>query len=79
MPEPALLEVQGIEAGYGLSQVLFGLSLSIRPGEMVTLMGRNGMGKTTTVRSIMGLTPARIGLIRFQGVDITRLPPFRVA
>jgi ABC-type sugar transport system ATPase subunit len=49
-----LLSLDGIEACYGLSQVLFGLSLSIAPGEMVTLMGRNGMGKTTTVRSIMG-------------------------
>ena len=55
------LDVAGIETCYGLSQVLFGVSLSIAPGEMVTLMGRNGMGKTTTVRSIMGLTPARAG------------------
>ena len=54
-----LLEVDGIETFYGLSQVLFGLSLSIRKGEMVSLMGRNGMGKTTTIRSIMGLTRAR--------------------
>ena len=61
----ALLEVDGIETCYGLSQVLFGLSLSIEPGEMVSLMGRNGMGKTTTIRSIMGLTPARAGAIRF--------------
>jgi branched-chain amino acid transport system ATP-binding protein len=53
----SILEVSGVETCYGLSQVLFGLSLSIAPGEMVTLMGRNGMGKTTTVRSIMGLTP----------------------
>ena len=53
--------VAGIETCYGLSQVLFGVSLSIAPGEMVTLMGRNGMGKTTTVRSIIGLTPARAG------------------
>ena len=56
-----LLEVDGIETCYGLSQVLFGMSLSIRTGEMVALMGRNGMGKTTTIRSIMGLTPARAG------------------
>ena len=55
--ETPLLEVSGIETCYGLSQVLFGMSLVIEPGEMVTLMGRNGMGKTTTVRSIMGLTP----------------------
>ena len=59
-----VLDVAGIETCYGLSQVLFGVSLAIAPGEMVTLMGRNGMGKTTTVRSIMGLTPARAGAIR---------------
>ena len=55
-----------IETRYGLSQVLFGMSLAIAPGEMVTLMGRNGMGKTTTVRSIMGLTPATRGLDPFR-------------
>jgi len=59
-----VLDVTGIETSYGQSQVLFGVSLSIAPGEMVTLMGRNGMGKTTTVRSILGLTPARAGAIR---------------
>jgi branched-chain amino acid transport system ATP-binding protein len=74
-----LLDVQGIETCYGLSQVLFGLSLSIRPGEMVSLMGRNGMGKTTTVRSIMGLTPARAGAIRFNGRETHRLPSYRIA
>ena len=74
-----LLEVNGIETCYGLSQVLFGLSLAISPGEMVTLMGRNGMGKTTTVRSIMGLTPAMAGAIRFAGEDIRALPAYRVA
>ena len=66
MPD-GLLEVAGIETVYGLSQVLFGVSLSIAPGEMVTLMGRNGMGKTTTIRSILGLTQARAGSIRFRG------------
>ena len=74
-----LLEVSNIEAGYGQSQVLFGLSLAISPGEMVTLMGRNGMGKTTTVRSIMGLTPAIAGSIRFAGEDIRDRPAYRVA
>lgn len=74
-----LLEVDNIETCYGLSQVLFGLSLKIAPGEMVTLMGRNGMGKTTTVRSIMGLTPARAGAIRFDGKEIRGLPSYRVA
>ena len=74
-----VLEVSNIETCYGLSQVLFGLSLTIAPGEMVTLMGRNGMGKTTTVRSIMGLTPARAGNIRFMGEDIRALPPYKIA
>jgi len=78
MAEP-LLDVDGIETCYGLSQVLFGLSLTIMPGEMVTLMGRNGMGKTTTVRSIMGLTPARAGAIRFGGENIRALPSYRIA
>jgi branched-chain amino acid transport system ATP-binding protein len=76
---PPLLEVTDIETCYGLSQVLFGVSLSIGPGEMVTLMGRNGMGKTTTVRSVMGLTQARAGTIRFQGADIRGLPAYRIA
>jgi branched-chain amino acid transport system ATP-binding protein len=78
MVEP-LLDVRGIETRYGLSQVLFGLSFSISAGEMVTLMGRNGMGKTTTVRSIMGLTPAMAGSIRFNGEEIRTLPSYRVA
>ena len=74
-----LLEVEGIETCYGLSQVLFGLSLAIRRGEMVSLMGRNGMGKTTTIRSIMGLTPARAGAIRFAGTEVRSLPSYRIA
>ncbi len=79
MPEPALLEAANIEAGYGLSRVLFGISLSVAPGEVISLMGRNGMGKTTTVRSIMGLTPASAGSIRFAGAEIRSLPPYRIA
>ena len=74
----ALLEVDGIETCYGRSKVLFGISLSIAAGEMVTLMGRNGMGKTTTVRSIMGLTPAMAGSIRFAGWPIRDWPSYRV-
>jgi branched-chain amino acid transport system ATP-binding protein len=74
-----LLEVEGIETCYGLSQVLFSLSLSINSGEMVTLMGRNGMGKTTTVRSIMGLTPPRAGVVRFGGREVQGLAAFRIA
>jgi branched-chain amino acid transport system ATP-binding protein len=74
-----LLEVEGLETCYGLSQVLFGLSLSVGSGEMVALMGRNGMGKTTTVRSIMGLTPPRAGAVRFAGRQVRGLPAFRIA
>src|SRR6201996_4078651 len=74
-----LLEGADIETCYGLSQVLFGMSLSIKPGEMVALMGRNGMGKTTTIRSIMGLTAARAGNIKFDGRDVRKLPAFRIA
>ena len=79
MADNVLLEVDGIETCYGLSQVLFGLSLSVGPGEMVSLMGRNGMGKTTTIRSIMGLTPARSGAIRFAGEDVRQLPSYKIA
>jgi len=79
MAEARLLEVESIETCYGLCQVLFGVSLAIAPGEMVTLMGRNGMGKTTTVRSIMGLTGARSGSIRFDGREIRGLPAYRIA
>jgi branched-chain amino acid transport system ATP-binding protein len=75
----ALLEVEAIETCYGLSQVLFGMSLKVGAGEMVALMGRNGMGKTTTIRSIMGLTPARAGNIRLGGKEVRGLAPFRVA
>ena len=74
-----MLTVEGIETFYGTSQVLFGLSLEVATGEVVTLLGRNGMGKTTTVRSVMGLTPPRAGTIRFDGTVISGLPSFRVA
>jgi branched-chain amino acid transport system ATP-binding protein len=74
-----LLKVENLETAYGASQVLFGLRLDIAPGEMVTLLGRNGMGKTTTVRSIMGLTRSLRGSIGFRGERIERLPPDRIA
>jgi branched-chain amino acid transport system ATP-binding protein len=74
-----LLELSGVETSYGPSRVLFGISLAIASGEMVSLMGRNGMGKTTTVRSIMGLTRASAGSIRFAGQEIRELPAYRVA
>jgi len=79
MADAWLLELHGIETSYGLSRVLFGLSLKIARGEMVSLLGRNGMGKTTTVRSIMGLTPAAAGSIRFDGEEIRGLPAYRIA
>jgi len=75
----ALLEVSGIETSYGLSRVLFGVSLKVASGQVVSLMGRNGMGKTTIVRSIMGLTRANAGSIRFGDREIRDLPPYRVA
>src|SRR5205085_7764597 len=75
----ALLELTNVETAYGRSQVLFGVSFEIVAGQMVTLMGRNGMGKTTTVRSIMGLTPAHSGSIRFAGDEIVSLAPYRIA
>ncbi|MEC9345723.1 MAG: ABC transporter ATP-binding protein [Pseudomonadota bacterium] len=74
-----MLEVQGLETAYGQSQVLFGMALSVGAGEVVTLMGRNGMGKTTTVRSIMGMTRAAAGSVRFEGKEIRGLPSYRIA
>jgi branched-chain amino acid transport system ATP-binding protein len=74
-----LLEVEGIEAAYGVSQVLFGVGLAVGEGEVVTLMGRNGMGKTTTVRTIMGLVKPRAGSIRFRGERIDGVAPHRIA
>ncbi len=74
-----MLEVRDIETFYGASQVLFGVGLQVGAGEVVTLMGRNGMGKTTTVRSIMGLTPPRRGSILFGGVEMAGRPAYRIA
>jgi branched-chain amino acid transport system ATP-binding protein len=74
-----MLQVEGLETAYGRSQVLFGLSLSVGAGEVATLLGRNGMGKTTTVRSIMGMVRTRAGTIRFGGKALHGLPSYRVA
>ncbi len=74
-----MLAVTALEAGYGTFQVLFGVSLEVRTGEVVTLLGRNGMGKTTTIRAIMGLLPARAGEVRLLGQAVHRLPAYRVA
>ena len=74
-----MLKVEGIEASYGASQVLFGMSLEVGKGEVVTLMGRNGMGKTTTIRSIMGLLKPHGGRVFFENEDITGQSPHKIA
>jgi branched-chain amino acid transport system ATP-binding protein len=74
-----MLKVEGLETAYGVSQVLFGVSLDIAAGEVVTLLGRNGMGKTTTVLSIMGVVRPKGGQVTMEGKSISRLPSFRVA
>src|SRR3989454_11990997 len=73
----SVLEIADVHTYYGESHVLHGVSLAVGPGEIVTDLGRNGMGKTTLIRSVIGFTPARRGTIRFKGEDITRWPPFR--
>jgi branched-chain amino acid transport system ATP-binding protein len=75
----ALLEVRHLESAYGSSQVLFGIDLRIERGEVATLLGRNGMGKTTTVRSVLGLLPPLRGEVRFLGERIDRASPDRIA
>ena len=74
-----MLEINGLETAYGQSQVLFGMELNVGKGEVVTLLGRNGMGKTTTLHSVMGLVPSRSGNIRFQGQEIRELPSYQIA
>jgi branched-chain amino acid transport system ATP-binding protein len=74
----ALLEVGGLEVAYGASQVLFGINLAMAEGEAATLLGRNGMGKTTTLRAICGLEPVKAGRIRFMGDDIAGWRPDRI-
>ncbi|SDL04773.1 branched-chain amino acid transport system ATP-binding protein [Modicisalibacter muralis] len=74
-----MLQARGLETFYGHSQALFGVDLEIAAGEVLALLGRNGMGKTTTIRSLMRLTPPRRGEIRFMDKDISRTAPFRIA
>jgi branched-chain amino acid transport system ATP-binding protein len=74
-----MLTVDRLQAGYGPAQVLFGVSFSVGAGEVVTLLGRNGMGKTTTIKALMGLIPARGGSAVFDGARLTALPPYRIA
>jgi branched-chain amino acid transport system ATP-binding protein len=75
----ALLQLEDVHAAYGLSRVLFGISLEVNEGECVCLLGRNGVGKTTTMRSVMGLTPPSAGRVQFKSRDITGWSPYRVA
>lgn len=74
-----VLEVEDLHAGYGPAEVLFGVSLTLQRGEVAALMGRNGAGKSTTLKAIMGLLPPRKGSVRFMGQDITGQAPFRIA
>jgi branched-chain amino acid transport system ATP-binding protein len=78
-PGEVLLQVQGLDTAYGESQVLFGIDFSIRAGETATLLGRNGMGKTTTIRSLLGLTRARAGSVHFRGERIDNMATDRIA
>ena len=74
-----MLRVEQIETFYGSSQALFGVSLEVQAGEVVTLLGRNGMGKSTTIKSIMGLTQVARGRITFNNIEIQKLPSYQVA
>jgi branched-chain amino acid transport system ATP-binding protein len=74
-----MLQVSALEASYGLSQVLFGIDFEIAAGEVVTLLGRNGMGKSTTVKSIMGVVKPKAGCIAFKGKHVHGLKPFQIA
>ena len=74
-----LLHVEGLQAGYGSARVLFDVGFSIKAGEAASLMGRNGMGKSTTIKAIMGLLKPDAGKVVFKGVDLTAAPPYRVA
>jgi len=74
-----MLDVSGLEAGYGDGRVLFGVDLAVAAGEVVTLLGRNGMGKTTTLSAVMGIVRPQGGTVRFEGAAIGHLPPYRIA
>jgi branched-chain amino acid transport system ATP-binding protein len=74
-----MLRLEGLQAAYGVSQVLFDITLEVDAGQLVTLLGRNGMGKTTTVRAVMGILPLRSGRVSFEGRPLHGLPSYRVA
>ena len=79
MNRAAILEVEGLDAAYGLAQILFDLSLRVGRGEVVALMGRNGAGKSSTLKAIMGLIPAHARALRFAGHDIRGMASYRIA
>jgi len=79
MEKAALLEIDGLDAAYGLAQILFDLSLCVQKGEVVALMGRNGAGKSTTLKAVMGLVPAHARALRFAGHDILEMASYRIA
>jgi branched-chain amino acid transport system ATP-binding protein len=79
MNRDAILQVEGLDAAYGLAQILFDVSLSVARGEIVALMGRNGAGKSTTLKAIMGLVPANARAVRFAGRNIRGMPSYRIA
>jgi branched-chain amino acid transport system ATP-binding protein len=79
MADAAILEVEGLDASYGQAQILFDVSLNVARGETVALMGRNGAGKSTTLKAIMGLVPAHARALRFAGRDIAGQPSYRIA
>jgi len=79
MSAPTLLEAHGLKAWYGAAQILFGVDLSVRRGEVVALMGRNGAGKSTTLKALMGMLAKRAGQVAFLGHDISKSDPYRIA
>ena len=79
LTEGPLIEARGLHSFYGESHILHGVDFAVRPGEAVGLLGRNGMGKTTLLRSLLGLTPPRRGTVRIKGVDMTGAAPHRIA
>ena len=75
----SLLQIENLQAAYGRSQVLFGVNLEVYSGTVVSLLGRNGMGKTTTIRSLLGITPASSGRVRFSGQEVQQWPAYRIS
>ncbi|MEC7164296.1 MAG: ABC transporter ATP-binding protein, partial [SAR324 cluster bacterium] len=75
----SLLQIENLQAAYGRSQVLFGVNLEVYSGTVVSLLGRNGMGKTTTIRSLLGITQASSGKVRFSGQEVQQWPAYRIS